>query len=180
MYIADTFNHAVRVVAEDGTITTFAGNLGQSYTAASPSFEGVSANAPSALLSRPYGVAWNPITGSIYIVENGCSTVHVICGWKTGIPYSMWALVGSSYSAGLGGDGSASTSVGAKMKNPTGMFYGVYRYYHHLNHLIMVVVIVIIMILIIITFYLYKLCKRTMMSLNSFVIMKICCMCYIQ
>lgn len=63
LYIADTFNHAVRKLAPDGTITTVAGT-------GTSGFSGDGGPAFAADLDQPLGVAWDP-DGALFIADRG-------------------------------------------------------------------------------------------------------------
>lgn len=69
LYIADTFNHRVRVVAPNGTISTFAGN-------GFPGFAGDGDKAASASLILPTDVAAS--SGAIYIADLGNSRIRKV------------------------------------------------------------------------------------------------------
>lgn len=62
LYIADTFNHAIRKIAADGTITTIAGDGGAG-------FSGDDGPAVAAKLSQPNGVAFDPADDSLYVAD---------------------------------------------------------------------------------------------------------------
>ena len=64
LYIADTFNHAVRRVAPDGTIDTVAGGNGEG-------FAGDEGPARAARLSQPYGVAFDDDGGQLFVADRG-------------------------------------------------------------------------------------------------------------
>jgi len=64
LYIADTRNHAVRRLAEDGTITTIAGT-------GTPGSAGDGGPAAAAQLDQPYGLAYDPADGALYIADRG-------------------------------------------------------------------------------------------------------------
>jgi hypothetical protein len=71
VYIADTENSCIRVVAPSGILTTFAGQCGQR------GFAGDDGPAAAALLDRPYGVEVAP-TGDIYIADTHNQRVRVV------------------------------------------------------------------------------------------------------
>ncbi|MBT7417479.1 MAG: hypothetical protein HN780_03060, partial [Gemmatimonadetes bacterium] len=62
VFFADTFNHCVRKIDLDGTLTTVAGQCGKSGD------EGDRGHPQSALLSRPYGIALNA-NDDLYIAD---------------------------------------------------------------------------------------------------------------
>jgi sugar lactone lactonase YvrE len=70
VYIADTFNHRIRRVAGDGTITTFAGN-------GMPGSFGDNGPALAASFVLPTDVAIGP-SGAIYIADLGNSRIRVV------------------------------------------------------------------------------------------------------
>lgn len=71
IYIADTENSCIRVVAPSGILTTFAGQCGQG------GFAGDDGPAAAALLDRPYGVEVSP-TGDVYIADTHNQRVRVV------------------------------------------------------------------------------------------------------
>jgi hypothetical protein len=71
IYIADTENSCIRVVAPTGILTTFAGVCGQR------GFAGDDGPAAAALLDRPYGVEVAP-TGDVYIADTHNQRVRVV------------------------------------------------------------------------------------------------------
>jgi len=71
VYIADTENSCIRVVAPSGILTTFAGTCGQR------GFAGDDGPAAAALLDRPYGVEVSP-TGDVYIADTHNQRVRVV------------------------------------------------------------------------------------------------------
>src|ERR1051325_2002936 len=70
LYIADTFNHRVRVVAADGTISTFAGN-------GLPAFTGDHGPPASASMFLPTVVAVDT-AGNLYIADLGNSRIRKV------------------------------------------------------------------------------------------------------
>lgn len=72
LYIADTFNHRVRVVAADGTISTFAGS-------GFPGFSGDDGAPLSASMILPTDVAAGA-DGAIYIADLGNSRIRRVAG----------------------------------------------------------------------------------------------------
>ena len=70
IYIADQNNHAIRVVAPGGNISTIAGNGTQG-------FSGDGGAASGAILNSPAGVAVDP-AGNVYIADSGNNRVRKI------------------------------------------------------------------------------------------------------
>jgi len=70
LYIADTQNQRVRIVAKDGTISTFAGN---GY----PGFSGDNGPATQATVFLPTDVAVDP-SGNVYIADLGSSRIRMV------------------------------------------------------------------------------------------------------
>jgi DNA-binding beta-propeller fold protein YncE len=62
IYVADTWNHCVRVVA-DGFVSTFAGSCGES------GLSGDRGPADEALFNAPYGVAVD-VEGNVYVSDS--------------------------------------------------------------------------------------------------------------
>ena len=71
VYIADTDNDCVRVVAPSGIISTFAGVCGKR------GFSGQNGPATEARLNRPYGVEVSP-SGDVYIADTHNNRVRVV------------------------------------------------------------------------------------------------------
>lgn len=103
IYIADTWNHAIRKVMPDGTVTTFAGSL-----AVSGSTDGSGANARFAY---PQGIAVDD-AGNLYVCDTGNKTIRTIT------PLGVVSTLAGS--AGLVGtvDGVGSA---ARFESPTGI-----------------------------------------------------------
>jgi sugar lactone lactonase YvrE len=72
IYVADTMNHAVRRIAPDGSISTFAGTGVRG-------FSGDGGPADAAKLDRPYGVAVAP-NGDVYIADTHNQRVRKVTG----------------------------------------------------------------------------------------------------
>ncbi|HTK73914.1 MAG TPA: IPT/TIG domain-containing protein [Gemmataceae bacterium] len=104
LYIADTFNHRVRVVAPDGTISTFAGT-------GFPGYGGDDGPASSGTMILPTDVAVDA-AGNVYIADLGNSRVRKV---TRGV---ITTLAGNS--GGLPPrDGLAATAV--RLAGPTGL-----------------------------------------------------------
>ncbi len=71
LYIADYLNNVVRKVTTDGKISTLAGTGAQGYT-------GDGGPAANASMYRPFRLAWDALTGNIYVCEVGNNVVRVI------------------------------------------------------------------------------------------------------
>src|ERR1700686_5429340 len=74
LYIADQFNHRIRKVATDGTISTVAGSGTSGYT-------GDGGAPTSATLSDPQSVAVDS-SGNIYIADTNNNAVRKVSGGK--------------------------------------------------------------------------------------------------
>ncbi len=105
LYIADTENSVIRMVAPNGTITTVAGNGTQGYS-------GDGSSATSAQLSRPWGVAADR-AGDLYIVDYGNNVIRKVAA------NGSIATVAGNGGYGYSGDGGLATS--AQLKNPLGV-----------------------------------------------------------
>ena len=102
VYIADTRNNAIRMVATSGTITTIAGNGTFGYT-------GDGGPATAAQLNRPAGIGLDA-TGKMYIADTRNNVVRAIDGSGN---ISTIAGVGT---AGYTGDAGAATA--AQLRRP--------------------------------------------------------------
>ena len=71
LYIADTYNHAIRKVDENGIITTFAGQPGVD------GYNGDGRHPKDALLARPTAVSFDA-AGNLYIADSGNHRIRVI------------------------------------------------------------------------------------------------------
>ena len=107
LYIADTQNHAVRMVAaSNGVITTAAGNGSAGYS-------GDNGPAPSAQLNFPLGVAVDHL-GNLYIADAGNNVIRKVIA-STGVIVT----VAGNGTPGYSGDGGPATS--AQLHNPSGV-----------------------------------------------------------
>ncbi len=70
IYVSDVYNHCIRAIHPDRTISTVAGVCGMKGSS------GDGGPATKALLNRPYGVEWN--AGTLYIADTGNSVVRAI------------------------------------------------------------------------------------------------------
>ncbi len=70
IYITDVYNHCVRAIAADGTISTAAGVCGQ------PGYDGDGGPANVALLKRPYGLDIH--AGILYISDTGNHVIRQV------------------------------------------------------------------------------------------------------
>ncbi len=104
LYIADTFNHRIRMVAPDGTISTFAAN-------GFPGYGGDNGPATNATLQLPTDVAVDA-QGNVYIADFGTSRVRVA---RNGM---MTTCAGNSYGV-QPADGELAVSV--RLSGPTGV-----------------------------------------------------------
>lgn len=72
IYVADSLNNVVRMVAPNGIITTFAGNGGQGYS-------GDYLPAVGANMNQPSGLAMNA-SGILYIADTGNNVIRQVAG----------------------------------------------------------------------------------------------------
>jgi trimeric autotransporter adhesin len=106
IYIADTWNHRIRVVSPAGTITTFAG-LGES------GYSGDGGPATSARFSFPYGIVVDP-AGNVYFSDNENAVIRRVDA-ATGVI----TTVAGNGTEGFSGDGGAATE--AMLNTPRGL-----------------------------------------------------------
>ncbi len=105
IYVADSYNNRVRVVAPGGTITTFAGNGAKGYS-------GDGAQATAAKLSTPYSVALDG-SGNLYLADSGNQRVRMVA------PGGMITTVAGNGGRGFAGDGGPAT--GTQLSSPRGV-----------------------------------------------------------
>lgn len=106
LYIADTYNHRVRKVSPDGTITTVAG-VGAS------GFSGDGGPARSAQLYAPRGLALDA-AGNLYIADRDNHRVR-----KVKPDGTITTVAGAAGWGGFSGDGGPATA--ARLNGPTGV-----------------------------------------------------------
>lgn len=70
LYVADVYNHCIRVISPAGIISTAAGSCGQSGR------DGDGGPAPSARLKRPYGI--EVADGVLYIADTGNNVIRAV------------------------------------------------------------------------------------------------------
>ena len=105
LYISDTFNHAVRKVAGDGTITTVAGIGTRGYS-------GDGGLATKAMLNYPEGLAVDA-AGNLYIADSLNNRIRVVT------PGGIITTIAGTGKFGSGGDGGPATS--AQFNSPSGL-----------------------------------------------------------
>jgi hypothetical protein len=98
IYFADTFNHAVRRIDSDQTVTTIAGRGISGYS-------GDNGPAVDALLSSPYRVRLDESTGDLYVTDTENSVIRKIDAGGT-----ITTIAGTG-EAGYGGDGGLATEA---------------------------------------------------------------------
>ena len=106
IYIADTHNSVVRMVAPGGTISTIAGNNGDGA-----GFSGDNPVATDAQLNKPAGLAVDS-AGNLYISDNGNSRIRKVSSG------ALTTIAGSAF-PGYSGDGGPATS--AHLQSPVGL-----------------------------------------------------------
>jgi uncharacterized repeat protein (TIGR01451 family) len=105
LYIADTYNHRIRLVNAAGTITTVAGN-------GTAGFTGDGSAAVNAELHYPYGVAVDA-GGNLYIADNQNLRIR-----KVDISGNISSVAGNGTCC-YAGDGG--TAISARLDNPYGV-----------------------------------------------------------
>jgi sugar lactone lactonase YvrE len=103
IYIPDTFNHRIRRVDSNGTISTFAG-IG---------INGFNGDGSALLvnLSSPRGVSLDPVSGGIFIADSGNNRIRKLVN-------GVIATVAGNGGNGFNGDGSPATAF--QLTGPTG------------------------------------------------------------
>src|ERR1039457_5540307 len=107
LYIADNYNHAIRIVTTDGNINTFAGNQGDSS-----GYLGDGAAANLAQLTYPTDVAVDS-SGNVYIADYGNYVIRQVTA-----DGNIHTYAGSNINS-FSGDGAAATS--AQLYQPYGV-----------------------------------------------------------
>ncbi len=108
VFIADTLNHRVRQLSQDGSIRTIAGT-------GNPGFSGDGGPARSAALSGPQGVALDS-AGNLYVSDTNNNRVRKIT------PAGIVSAIAGNGTSGSAGDGAAATS--AALRTPVGLAMG--------------------------------------------------------
>lgn len=99
IFVADSLNHAIRVIDNAGVIWTYAGGNGQGYS-------GDGGPATLATLNDPTGLALDPSSGSLYVADGGNARVRVVSATTHAI-----SLVAGNGSSCPGGDSGPATSL---------------------------------------------------------------------
>jgi sugar lactone lactonase YvrE len=79
LFIADTFNNAIREVTPKGIITTIVDTSG-TETARGSAADGNGGPAATATLNSPYAVAVDNSTGDVYIADTADNQIRVVTG----------------------------------------------------------------------------------------------------
>lgn len=103
IFVADTFNHAIRRVGPDGAVTTFAGALGTKGS--------VDGTGTAARFSDPMGIA-SDSSGNLYVTDRSSHVIRKIT--PAGVVSTLAGLADNAGSA----DG---TGSGARFNFPTGI-----------------------------------------------------------
>ena len=105
LFVADTYNHRIRKVTTDGTITTIAGT-------GEPGFGGDGGPGAAAMLAYPTGIAV-ATGGALYIADTGNHRVRKLTA------DGAIATVAGTGAAGFNGDGGPATQ--ARLNSPRGV-----------------------------------------------------------
>lgn len=105
IYIADRFNHRVRKIDVNGTITTVAGN-------GTAGFLGDGGPAVNARLNQPIGVATD-MAGNVYISDNGNNRIRRVS------PTGIITTIAGTGVAGFSGDNGP--AINAQLNGPWGL-----------------------------------------------------------
>jgi hypothetical protein len=70
LYVSDVYNHCIRKISPDGTISTAVGQCGHA------GYSGDGGPASEALLKRPYGIEWS--NGVLHIADTGNSVIRSV------------------------------------------------------------------------------------------------------
>ena len=111
LYIADTSNDVIRMVARStGIITTVAGNGVQGYN-------GDGMPATSSRLSGPTDVAIDPFTGDLYISDRGNYVIRLVTK-STGV---ISTIAGTGFPGYVGDGTNGGLATGATLSSPQGV-----------------------------------------------------------
>jgi len=103
LYFCDSFNHRIRKVATDGTITTIAGT-GNYQTPAQGAFNGDGGPATQAALNAPYGITIDG-AGNLYFADSANNRIR-----KIAVDGTITTVAGTG-TAGAAGDGGLATKA---------------------------------------------------------------------
>ncbi len=109
LYIADSENNCIRMVAPNGIITTVAGVGG-----AAGAFSGDGGPATKAKLWRPWGLLAD-VSGDLYIGDYNNNRIRLV----NSLTGTITTIAGSGNGGGFSGDGGSATS--AQIHSPTGL-----------------------------------------------------------
>lgn len=114
VYVADTGNNAIREIAPDGKISTFAGD-------GTPGFRGDTGPATKAELTQPTGVAVDAL-GNVYIADAGNNVIRRVstAGAITTVAGNYVADQAKDGKGGFSGDGGPATV--AQLHSPQGVY----------------------------------------------------------
>ncbi|MFL6247793.1 MAG: hypothetical protein ACJ74H_17345 [Thermoanaerobaculia bacterium] len=104
LYVADSFNHAIRMIAPGGVVTTLAGtgssgNVNDTGTAAS--------------FNNPKGIVYDSVSGSLFVADYGNKVIRQI---------TLPGAVVTTFAGTMGSSGHADGTVGiGRMWGPTGI-----------------------------------------------------------
>ncbi len=125
VFIADTFNNAIRKVDADSTISTFVGNGNPCNT--SNCGDGGPAN--SATVTTPFDVVFDK-AGNLYIADSGDNLIRVVNNQATSITIAgqtigagqILTVAGNGIACSSAGCGDNGPAVSAELNSPEGMF----------------------------------------------------------
>ncbi|NBT49081.1 MAG: hypothetical protein EBT07_14925, partial [Actinobacteria bacterium] len=106
IYIADTGNHRIRKIDNNGIISTIAGGGG-----VDGGYSGDNGIATSAKLYNPYGVCLD-LSKNVYIADTSNNRIR-----KVDVNTQIISTIAGNYNSGYAGDGGLATS--AQLNNPT-------------------------------------------------------------
>jgi len=108
IYVADTYNHTIRKVAVDGTVTTLAGTPPAANTVGTPGF--ANGTGAAAKFSFPSGLAVSPDNSTLYVADYGNDVIRAI-------DIASQAVTTFAGTAGVAGSGNGN-GTGASFDQP--------------------------------------------------------------